>query len=83
LIEPDLSDRLKAVFTGPSHPGIRIQAQPDGVKVHLNINVRYGMKIQDVARQVQEIVKQDIKKILEINVTDIDIDIRGLEKGRV
>jgi len=82
LVQPNLSDKLKDLISGPSHPGIKIQMdEQEGIKINLAINIQYGMKIPDTARQIQDIVKQDIKKILEINVADVNIDIRGIEAG--
>jgi uncharacterized alkaline shock family protein YloU len=82
LIKPKVSDRLIAIIKGPARPGIKISVDENHeMTLHLSVNIQYGLNIPDVGRQIQDIVKQDIKKTLDISVKDVHVDIEGIERG--
>ena len=82
LVGSKFADTLRAIFNGPSHAGVRIRIdESHEILLDLTVNVTHGARIPDVGRQIQDIVKQDIKKALDIGVKDINVDIKGIERG--
>jgi len=55
--------------------GVRIEVDKDTVTVGLAINIEYGYSIPEVARAVQEKVKNAIETMTGLNVLEINIRI--------
>lgn len=82
LIEPTLSDRIKVVLRGPFKPGVKIIVDENNdINIGVSVNIHFGTNIQEMASKLQELIKNDIKKSLDINIKDINIDIEGIERG--
>ena len=82
LIQPSFSEKLLRLIGRKIFPGVHINVdQNQEINLELKIVVHYGINIPDVARKIQDIVKQDINKALDINVHNIDINIHGIERG--
>jgi uncharacterized alkaline shock family protein YloU len=70
---------------------LRMKNNPKGVKVavgekeaavDLFIIVEYGVKIPDVAWQIQENVKKAIETMTGLNVVEVNIHVQGIDMGR-
>jgi uncharacterized alkaline shock family protein YloU len=82
LIEPKLSDKIKAMIFGPTQPGIVIRVDSEQeLVIDVAINVAHGSNIPQIGRQVQDIIKYDIKKSLDIGIKDVNVDIEALQRG--
>jgi len=55
--------------------GVRIEVDKDNVTVGLAINIEYGCNIPEVARAVQERVKNAIETMTGLNVLEINLRI--------
>lgn len=53
----------------------------DEVRVDVPLIIKYGYNIPDVAGRVQENVRQALEKMSNLSVKDININVRGIEKG--
>ena len=58
--------------------GVDIQFNEDSISVQLYIVVEYGVKISEVARNVQERVKYAIETVLGLNVDRINVKVQGV-----
>ena len=58
--------------------GVDVQFHDDSISVCLYIVVQYGVKISEVARNVQERVKYAIEKQLGLGVRNIDVRVQGV-----
>lgn len=59
--------------------GIRIDMSADsGVNVDLSVNVRYGYKIQDVCKKLQESVKSGIETMTGLNVLAVNVNVQSV-----
>lgn len=59
--------------------GIKVNVNEDNVVIDIYIIVNYGVKIPEVAWNVQENVKKEIEKITGISVKAINIHVQGVE----
>lgn len=58
--------------------GVDVHFDEDGISVELYIVVQYGVKISEVARNIQERVKYGIEQQLGLKVNAIGIHVQGV-----
>lgn len=58
--------------------GVDVQFNEDTLSVRLYIVVQYGVKISEVARNVQERVKYAIEQVLGLEVDKIDVRVQSV-----
>ena len=75
-------DRLLEFFGKKSYSGIKVVIDKDNqISIELKVLVRYGTNIPMIGRQVQEAVRTAVERMAEINLKDIHVNIRGIERG--
>ncbi len=57
---------------------IRVEIQEKEVTVEVHILVDYGMKIQPVAEELQELVKKNIETMTDLVVTQVNVCVDGI-----
>lgn len=63
-------------------PGIKIiVGKENEVNIEVHVFVRYGLKIPDVATQIQEVIKTALDRAVNINLKQIDVNILGIERA--
>ena len=65
--------------------GVKITVDGNTVKVDLSMSVKFGYKIHDTAKEVQQKVESQIKTMTGLNVSEISIAVVGVlpeKKGR-
>jgi len=83
LSEGSLFRRLLRLFKKDGFPGIKLRADKKmNVRLDLKIIVRYGFHIPDIARLIQESIREAIEKTADINLKEININIQGVERGQ-
>ena len=75
-----LTDSLSKNLLGkdPLYKGIKISQGDDGVVIDISVIVNYGIKIPDVAWDIQENVKKEVEEIIEITVNAVNIHVTGV-----
>ncbi|HHY14921.1 MAG TPA: Asp23/Gls24 family envelope stress response protein [Firmicutes bacterium] len=58
--------------------GVDVQFNEDSISIQLYIVVEYGLKISEVARNVQERVKYHVERMLGLTVDRIDIKVQSV-----
>jgi len=72
---------LLEILGAKNQTGIRVKFDKNNdVKIKISLIVKYGYSIPDVATKVQENVYKALEKMAGINVKDIDINVRGVER---
>lgn len=62
-----------------SNKGIKVQINPEGETViDLSLIIEYGVRIPDVAFEVQQNVKRAVETMTGLKVVDINIHIQGI-----
>ena len=81
LIPVSLTDRMLEFFGKKSYSGISVAIDKDNqVSIKVKVLVKYGVDITDVARRVQEMIRQGIEGMTDINLKNINVDIQGVKK---
>lgn len=57
---------------------VRTTLDEKAVTVELHIGVDYGVKIQTVAAELQEVIKRNIETMTDLSVTQVDIYVDGI-----
>lgn len=69
---------IVSVFGG-RQKGIQVDLQEDGLKVTMNVAVRYGKPIHEVARQIQRRIKEELERMTGLTVTGVDIYVQDVQ----
>ena len=51
------------------------------VKVNIPLVIKYGFNIPDIANNVQENVRNNLEKMTNLSIKDININVQGIERG--
>lgn len=62
--------------------GIKILQEEQGITVDVHIVVEYGVKIPEVAWNVQENVKKEIESITGLKIKSVNIFVQGVSFGK-
>ena len=83
LMEKDAIGTIKQWLRQEDVLGITVFVDENqDVSIDMNVQVRYGLNIPDVAREVQDAVKAAIRKTVDISIKDINVNIQGIERGQ-
>lgn len=61
-----------------SNKGIKVQVGETETSIDLFLNVEYGVKIPDVAWEVQQSVKKAVETMTGLRVVEVNIHIQGI-----
>lgn len=61
-----------------SAKGVKVDVDGNNVKIHMNMLVTYGYKIQNVCAEVQEAVKASVEGMTGLHVSEITILVQGI-----
>ena len=81
LVPVAFPDRMLEFFGKKSYSGINVSIDKDNqVSIRVKILVKYGADIAEMARRTQEAIRQGIESMTDINLKNINVDIRGVQK---
>jgi len=69
---------IVSIFGG-RQKGIHIDLKEDGLKVTMNVAVRYGKPIHEVARQIQRRIKEELERMTGLKVRGVDIFVQDVQ----
>ena len=79
----EITDMLRGDTDGneldTSSRTIKVEIKDNKPLINLYIIIKYGVRIPDIAWDIQSRVKENIMKKLGININDIDIHIQGIQ----
>ena len=58
--------------------GIKVEASEKETKIDVNIIVEYGIRIPDVAFEIQNRVKKAVEQMTGLNVTEVNVHVQGV-----
>ena len=75
-----ISDSIPKSFLGknPQFRGIRINQTDEGILIDVSVIVRYGVKIPEVAWDLQESVKHGVEGVTGETVKAVNIHVQGV-----
>ncbi|NLY71063.1 MAG: Asp23/Gls24 family envelope stress response protein [Clostridiales bacterium] len=62
----------------PLYKGIKVNQSEDGVTIDVSVIVKYGVKIPEVAWDIQENVKKEVEEMIEMPVKAVNIHVNGV-----
>lgn len=67
-------------FLGKKNPGkgVKVAVSENDVEIEISISVLYGVKIQEVASEIQEKVASEVEAMTGYNVKAVNISVDGL-----
>ncbi len=78
LAAKNLAEGLAQVLVKDPTLGIEVRFVEDAIQIDLYIIVEYGVRIKSVASSVQENVRYAVEKAIGLQVTRVDVHVRGL-----
>lgn len=71
---------LAEVFSGKKNlsKGIKVEVGEKETKIDVNIIVEYGVRIPDVAFEIQRRVKKAVETMTGLNVTSVNVHVQGV-----
>jgi len=60
------------------HRGVEVQVDEDGIAIDLFVVVEYGVRITEVAHNLQEAVRYQVERSLGIPVKSVDVNVQGI-----
>lgn len=73
-----MSGGISDVFGKKMSKGIRVDAGEDGTKIDVNIIVEYGVRIPDIAFEIQNRVKKAVESMTGLNVVEVNVHVQGV-----
>ncbi len=64
---------------GGRNKGIDVEMSDDGLRVRMNVTVSYGKPIHEVAREIQEEIKQELERMTGLDVQSVDIYVQNVQ----
>lgn len=58
--------------------GVRIESNPDGITIHLDVVLEYGIRIGTVTENIIDTVKYKVENITGVTVKHINIYVQGI-----
>ena len=82
LIPKDIVSKILEYLGNKKYPGIVVTIDKNSqVAIEVKVCVRYGINIQDIARQIQEAVRTAVERTVDITLKDISVNVHGIERG--
>ncbi len=78
----DLKSGLFELVGNKFSSAIKVEiSKNEEVKVEIPLVIKYGYNIPDIARNVQENVRQALEKMSSLSIKDINVSVIGIERG--
>lgn len=80
-LNSSFKDELLKLFLRDHKQGIKISIDKDDeIVITVSVIVKYGYNVSLVASKIQENIRLAIDKIVDVNIKDINVIIKGLER---
>ncbi len=62
--------------------GVKVIAKNDKIKVQLYVVIEYGVNLVEVAKNLIERVKYEVRTHTGLEISSVDVFVQGIRKGR-
>ena len=73
-----MSGGITDVFGKKMSKGIKVDATEKNIKIDANIIVEYGVRIPDIAFEIQNRVKKAVESMTGLNVVEVNVHVQGV-----
>lgn len=78
----DFKSGLIELIGKKSYMAIKVEIDKnEEVRVEIPLIIKFGFNIPDIASRVQENVYNLLKKMINLSIKDININVQGIERG--
>ncbi|MCK5580920.1 MAG: Asp23/Gls24 family envelope stress response protein [Candidatus Omnitrophica bacterium] len=82
LVGRNFASSLVDLMGFENFPGVCVTVDKSNqVTIEVKVRVHYGMNIPDIARQVQDAIREAVEKTADIDLKDVNVNIQGMERG--
>jgi len=76
-----LAGELSGIFSGKKNmqKGIKVEVEGNKAKIDVNIIVEYGVRIPDIAFEIQNRVKKSVETMTGLKVEEVNVHIQGVD----
>lgn len=75
-----ITNDLVSMFGGKNlRRGVKVSVEEDEAQIWLSINVKYGCSIPAVSARAQEKVRSTIENMTGLSVTEVNVNIAGID----
>ena len=72
------TDLRELIGKSKSGRGIKVQFSEEGITLDIQLQVRYGKIVSDVAKQVQDTVANAVESMTSLHVSGVNVSIVGI-----
>ncbi len=77
-------ERFLRIFIPEKHFAIRVLIDRDNdVTIEARVCVRLGLNIPEASRLLQEVIRDTIEKMTDIEVKDVHVNVQGIKGGAI
>lgn len=62
-----------------SNKGIKVELNENKVKIDVNVNVDYGIRIPDIAFEIQSKLKKQVEELTGFLVNEVNVHVQGIK----
>ena len=63
-----------------SHRGVEVREVPEGLSIDVYVIVQYGTRITEVAHNLQQAVRFEVERALEVPVAEVNVFVQGVHE---
>lgn len=62
------------------HRGVEVRETPEGLAIDVYVVVQYGIRITEVARNLQETVRFEVERAVKVPVVEVNVTVQGVHE---
>jgi len=63
------------------HPAVSVNTDKNNqVSIEVKVLIRYGLNIPEVARHIQEVIRDAVERTADVDLKDIQVNVQGIER---
>jgi uncharacterized alkaline shock family protein YloU len=64
------------------HRGVEVRETPEGLAIEVYVVVQYGIRIKEVAHNLQETVRFEVERAVGAPVIEVNVTVQGVHEDR-
>ena len=81
LAREGLLDKAREILGINKNPGVYVSVDKNNqVNIDVNVLIEYGLSIPELASRAQDVIREAIERTVDIDLKDVNINIRGIER---
>ena len=82
LAQDNFTGKLQEILGIRKYPAVSVSVDSNNqLIIDVDVVVQYGLNISDAAGRAQDLIREAVEHAGDINLKDVNINIRGIERG--